>query len=131
MNNITSPLSDPYSLFDTFNTALSNSLDFYDPSTTITHLNHSKSPWFNTELTHMRKSLRRLQSIYASSKMNSNLCSFKKCRSLYRKKLLYTKSSYFTEFLCKYGTSSKQAYNLSFTLVGKSKPMHGFVHAPS
>ena len=26
--------------------------------------------------------------------------------------------------LCKYGTSSKQAYNLSFTLVGKSKPRH-------
>ena len=72
----------------------------------------------------MRKSLRRLQSIYASSKMNSDLFSFKVCRSLYRKKLLSTKSSYFTNLLCKFGTSSKQAYNLSFTLVGKSKPRH-------
>ena len=124
MNNITSPLSDPDTLFDAFNTALSNSLDFYDPSTTLTHRNHPKSPWFNTELTNMRKSLRRLQSIYASTKMNSDLCSFKVCRSLYRKKLLSTKSSYFTNLLCKYGTSSKQAYNLSFTLVGKSKPRH-------
>ena len=49
---------------------------------------------------------------------------FKVCRSLYRKKLLSTKSSNFTNLLCKYGTSSKQAYNLSFTLVGKSKPRH-------
>ena len=72
----------------------------------------------------MRKSLRRLQSIYTSTKINSDLCSFKVCRSLYRKKLLSTKSSYFTNLLCKYGTSSKQAYNLSFTLVGKSKPRH-------
>ena len=60
--------------------------------------------------------------------MNLDLGSFKVCRSLYRKKLLSTKSSYFTKFiallLCKYGTSSNQAYNLSFTLVGKSKPMH-------
>ena len=124
MNNITSPLSDPDTLFDAFNTALSNSLDFYAPSTTLTHRNHPKSPWFNTELTNMRKSLRRLQSIYASTKMNADLCSFKVCRSLYRKKLLSTKSSYFTNLLCKYGTSSKQAYNLSFTLVGKSKPRH-------
>ena len=63
--------------FDAFNTALSNSLDFYAPSTTLTHRNLTKSPWFNTELTNMRKSLRRLQSMYASSKMNSDQCSFK------------------------------------------------------
>ena len=42
--NITSPLSDPDSLFDAFNTALSNYLDFYAPSTTLTHRNHPKSP---------------------------------------------------------------------------------------
>ena len=124
MNNITSPLSDPDTLFDAVNTVLSNSFDCYAPSTTLTHRNNPKSPWFNTELTNMIKSLRRLHSIYASSKMNSDLCSFKVCRSLYRKKLLSTKSSYFTNLLCKYGTSSKQAYNLSFTLVGKSKPRH-------
>ena len=124
MNNITSPLSDPDSLFDAFNTALSNSFDFYAPSTTLTHRNHPKPPWFNTEPTNMRKSLRRLQSIYASSKMKSDMCSFKVCRSLYRKNLLSTKSSYFTNLLCKYDTSSKQPYNLSFTLVGKSKSRH-------
>ena len=44
MNNIISPLSDPDSLFDAFNTALSNSLDFYEPSTTLTHHNHPKPP---------------------------------------------------------------------------------------
>ena len=78
----------------------------------------------NTELTHMRKLLHRLQSIYASSKMNSNPCSFKVYRSLYMKKLLSTKSSYVTDWLYKYGTSSKQAYNLSYSLVSKSKPKH-------
>ena len=124
MNNITSPLSDPDSLFDAFNMALSNSLDSYVHSTILTHRNHPKSLWFNTELTKMRKSLHRLQSIYASSKMNSDLCSFKVCRSLYSKKLLSTKLSYFTDLLCKYGTSYMQAYNLSSTLVGKSKPRH-------
>ena len=121
MNSITSPLSNPDSLFDAFNAALSNSLYFYAPSTTLTHCNHPKSPLFNTKLTNMRESLRRLQSIYASSKMNSDLCSFKVCHSLYSKKLLSTKSSYFTDLLCKYGTSSKQAYP---SLVGKSKPRH-------
>ena len=88
MNNITYPLSDPDSLFDAFNKALSNSLECYAPSTTLTHCNHPKPPWFNTN---MRNSLRRLQSMYASSKMNSDLCSFKVCRSFYRKNsyLLY------------------------------------------
>ena len=56
--------------------------------------------------------------------MNLDLCSFKICCSLYRKKLLSTKSSYFTNLLCKYGTSFKQGYNLLFILVGKTKPMH-------
>ena len=44
INNITSTLSDPDSLFDAFNTALSNSLDFYAPSTTLTNRNHPKPP---------------------------------------------------------------------------------------
>ena len=123
MNSITSPLYDPDSLFDAFNMAVYNSLELYAPLTTLTHCNYSKSTWFNTELTNMRKSLRHLQSIYASSKMNSDLCSFKTCRSLYRKKLLSTKSSYFTDLLCKYGTSSKKTTTYP-TLVGKSKPRH-------
>ena len=88
MNNITSPLYDPDSLFEDFNTALSKSIDYYAPTTTLTHRIHPNPPWFNTELTNMIKSLRRLQSIYYSSKMNSDMCSFKVCRSLYRKKTL-------------------------------------------
>ena len=40
--------------------------------------------------------------------------------SLYKKKLIFTKSSNLTYMLGGYGISSKQAYKLSSTLVGKT-----------
>ena len=43
-----------------------------------------------------------------------------KCSIIYKKKLPSTKSSYFSNMLGSYGISSKQAYKLSFTLVGKT-----------
>ena len=65
--------------------------------------------------------LRRLHRKYASSKLDSDLITFKVCRSLYKNKLLYNKSSYFTDILGSYGISFKQACKLSFTLVSKTK----------
>ena len=72
----------------------------------------------------MRQLLRRLQRKYASSKLYSDLIAFKVCRSIYKNKLIINKSSYFIDMLGSYGISSKQAYKLSFTLVGKIQTKH-------
>ena len=93
----------------------------------LQHVNYNKSPWFNTELIKLRQLLKyncRIQRNYASSRLDSDLIAFKACRSLYKNKLLSTKSSYFTDMLGNYGISSKQAYKLSFTLVGKTQTKH-------
>ena len=108
-------------LFDSFNLALSHSLDIFEISITLINRTYSKSPWFNTELIKLRQLLRRLQRKYASSRLDFDLIEFKSCRSLYKNKLLSTKSSYFTDMLGSYGISSNQAYKLSFTLVGKTQ----------
>ena len=120
-NSISSDLS---TLFDSFNLALSHSLDIFAPSITLINRTYSKSPWFNTELIKLRQLLHRLQRKYASSRLDSDLIAFKAFRSLYKNKLLSTKSSYFTDMLGSYGISSKQAYKLSFTLVGKTQTKH-------
>ena len=49
---------------------------------------------------------------------------FKVYRSLYKKKLISTKSSSVINMLGSYGTSSKQAYKLSFTVLGKTQNNH-------
>ena len=113
--------SDFYTLFDYFNLALSHLLDIFTPSITLLSRTYSKSSWFNTEIIKLRQLVRRLQRKYASSKLDSDLIAFKVCRSLYKNKLLSTKSSYFTDILGSYGISSKQAYKISFTLVGKTQ----------
>ena len=120
-NSIYSDLS---TLFDSFNLALSHSLDIFAPSIILINRTYSKSPWFNTELIKLRQLLRRLQRKYSSSKLDYDLIAFKACRSLYKNKLLSTKSSYFTDMLGSYEISSKQAYKLSFTLVGKTQTKH-------
>ena len=120
-NSISYDLS---TLFDSFNLALSHSPDIFAPSITLINRTYSKSPWFNTELIKLRQLLRRLQRKYASSRLDSDIIAFKSCRSLYKNKLLSTKSSYFTDMLSSYGISSKQAYTLSFTLVGKTQTKH-------
>ena len=57
--------------------------------------------------------------------LNLNLILFPlNFRSLYKKKLLSTNSSYFTDVLGSYGLSSKQAYTLYFTLVGITQTKH-------
>ena len=53
-----------------------------------------------------------------------DLISFKFFDRFTRKKKTSTKSSYFTDMLSSYGISSKQAYKLSFTLVGKTQTKH-------
>ena len=50
-NSISSDLS---TLFDSFNLALSHSLDICAPSITLINRTYSKSPWFNTELIKLR-----------------------------------------------------------------------------
>ena len=77
-------------------------LDILAPSITLINRTYSKSPWFNTELIKLRQLLRRLQRKYASSKLDSDLISFKVCRSIYKNKCLSTKSSYFTDMLGSY-----------------------------
>ena len=116
--------SDLSTLFDSFNLVLYHSLDIFAPSITLINRTYSKSPWFNTELIKLRQLLRRLQRKYASSILESDIIAFKACRSFYKNKLLSTKSSYFTDMLGSYGISSKQAYKLSFTLVGKTQTKH-------
>ena len=96
----------------------------FAPSITLINRTYSNSPWFNTELIKLRQLLRRLQRKYASSRLDSDLIAFKACLSLYKDTLLSTKSSYFTDMLGSYGISSKQAYKLSFTLVGKTQTKH-------
>ena len=57
------------------------------------------SIWFNIEIVNQRQLLRRLKHKYASSKLDSNHIAFKVYRWLYKKKLLSTKSPYFTYML--------------------------------
>ena len=73
-NSISSDLS---TLFDYFNLALPYSLDILVPSITLITRTYYKFPWFNIELVNLRQLLRRLQRKYASSKLESDLISFK------------------------------------------------------
>ena len=75
LSNIIS--SDLSTLFDYFNFALTYSLDILVPSITLISRTYYKFPWFNIELINPRKLLRRLQRKYASSKLESDLISFK------------------------------------------------------
>ena len=101
--------------------ALYHSLAIFVPSITLINRTYSKCPGFNFELVNTRQLLRRLQCKYATSKLESDLIAYTMFPSLYNKKLLSIKSSYFTDMLGSYGISSKQAYKLSSTLVGKTK----------
>ena len=82
--------SDFSTIFDSFNLALSHSLDIFAPSITLINRTYCKSPWCNIELINLKQLLHRLQRKYASSKPDSDLIAFKVCRSLYKKKLLST-----------------------------------------
>ena len=104
----------PDSLFDNFNSAVSNSLELFAPITDSANLSYSKSHWFSNELVNIRRSLRRLQTKYQSTNLDADLKAFKVSRSIYRCKLLTYKSSYFTDKLDNLGMSYKQSFNLSF-----------------
>ena len=73
-NSISSDLS---TLFDYFNLTLSHSLDIFVPSITLINRTYSMFPWFNIELVNLRQLLYILQRKYASSKLESDLISFK------------------------------------------------------
>ena len=111
-------------LFDYFNLALSHSLDICVPSITLINRTYSKFSWYNIELVNLRKLLRRLQRTYASSKFESDLVSFKVFDRFTRKNFSLPNRHTLvipTDMLGSYGISSKQAYKLSFTLVGKTE----------
>ena len=118
-NSISSHLS---ILFDYFNLALSHSLDIVVPSITLINRTYSKFSWINTELIKLRQILRRLQRTYPLN-LNLILLPLKLSIAL-QETILSTKSSYFTDMLGSYVISSKQAYKLSFTLVGKTQTKH-------
>ena len=94
---------------------------WYEFTGTLINRTYFKFPWFNIELVNLRKLLCRLQRKYTSFKLESDIISFNVFARFTRKNFS-TKSSYFTDMLCSYGISSKQAYQLSFTLVGKPRP---------
>ena len=127
VNSIFSRLYNPQSLlvfdslYDNFNAAISNSLEIFAPVIKSINRSFSKSPWFNNELVNLRRTLRKLQNRYQVSNLESDLKSFKVCRSLYRTKLITLKSSYFTDKLNNFGMSSKQAFQLSFKLIGRDQ----------
>ena len=127
VNSIFSRLDNPQSLlvvdslYDNFNAAISNSLEIFAPVIKSINRSVSKSPWFNNELVNLRRTLRKLQNRYQVTNLESDLKSFKVCRSLYRTKLITLKSSYFTDKLNNFGMSSKQAFQLSFKLIGRDQ----------
>ena len=103
--------------------ALPYSLDMLVPSITIFNRTYYRFPWFNIELVNPMQLLLRLQCKYASSKLEYDRITYKVVDPL-QKKLLFTKSSYFTDMLGSYGISSKQAYKLSSKLLGKTQTKH-------
>ena len=109
----------PDSLFDNFNSAVSNYLELFAPITESPNRSYSKSPWFSNNLVNLRRSLRRLQTKYQSTNLDSYLKAFKVYRSIYRCRLLTYKSSYFTGKLNNFGMSFKQAFKLSFKSIGR------------
>ena len=80
--------SDLSTIFDSFNLALSHSLDIFVPSITLINRTYSKFPWFNIELVNLRQLLRRLQRKYVSSKLESDLISFKVFDRFIRKNVI-------------------------------------------
>ena len=64
-------------LFDYLNLALFHSLDICVPSVTFINRTYYKSPWFNTELIKIRQLICRLQSKYASYKLEYDIIAFK------------------------------------------------------
>ena len=69
----------------------------------------------------MRRYLRLLQANYYISKTCNDLYLFKSCCSKYKKKLNESKSSYYIDKLNSYGSSSKETFKLSYTLLGKAQ----------
>ena len=81
--------SDLSTLFDYFNLTLPYWLDILVPSITLISRTYYKFPCFNIELVNLMKLLRRLQRKYASSKLESDLISFKVFYRFTRKTSLY------------------------------------------
>ena len=114
----------PDSLFDNFNSAVSNSLELFAPITESPNRSYSKSHWYSNELVNLRRSLRWLQTQYQSTNLDADLKAFKVSRSIYRCKLLTYKSSYFTGKFNNFGMTSKQVFKLSFKLIGRYLNRH-------
>ena len=110
-----------YISYDNFNDALRYYLDAHSPLIISTKKYGAHSLWFNNDLVILRRRLRYHQLKFKRSKCFTHLESFKNIRSLYKKKLSAAKSSFYTDKLNKYGTSSKEAFKLAFSLIGKNR----------
>ena len=110
-----------YISYDNFNDALRYSLDAHSPLLIRTKKYGAHSPWFNNDLVLLRRRLRYHQLKFKRSNCFTHLESFKNIRSLYKKKLSAARSSFYTDKLNKYGTSTKEAFKLAFSLIGKNR----------
>ena len=109
-----------YISYDNFNDALRYTLDAHSPLIISIKKYGAHYPWFNNDLVLLRRRLRYLQLKLERSKYFTHLEYFKNIRSVYKKKLSAAKSSFYTDKLNKYGTSSKEAFKLAFSLIGKN-----------
>ena len=107
-----------YISYDNFNDALRYSINVHSPLIISTKKYCTHSPWFNNDIVLLRRILRYHHLKFKRSKCFTNLESFKNIRSLYKNKLSAAKSSFYTDKLNKYGTSSKEAFKLAFALIG-------------
>ena len=110
-----------YISYDNVNDALRYSLDAHSPLLIRTKKYGAHSPWFNNDLVLLRRRLRYHQMKFKRSNCFTHLESFKNIRSLYKKKLSAARSSFYTDKLNKYGTSTKEAFKLAFSLIGKNR----------
>ena len=104
-----------YISYDNFNYTLRYSLDVHSPLIIITKKYGDHSSRFNIDLVLLRRRFRYQQLKFKRSKCFTHLESFKNIRSLYKKKLSAAKSSFYTDKLNNYGTSSKEAFKLAFS----------------
>ena len=104
-----------YISYDNFNDELRYSLDAHSPLIISTKKYGVHSPWFNNDLVLLMRRLRYNQLKFKRCKYFTHLESFKNI------KLSAAKSSFYIDKLNKYCTSSKEAFKLDFSLIGKNR----------
>ena len=121
LNNIIS--FDLFTLFDYFNLALSHSIDIVHPPLLLSTVIILSFP--GVVLSLLTRGIYFVDYNINMQPLHLNLIVFPiKLSIALQKKLLSTKSTYFTDMLGSYGITSKQTYKLSSTLIGKIQTKH-------